>query len=146
MTDQNPPIHGRRRRFQISIRVLMLIVLIAGVILGWVEHRIRLRAAESAYTNAKLTRIVAEIALAEYVDGIYKQDVKSIELEISSAETRLRGAEELLGEAKRMGAEEQKILAAEIASEEKAAARSKVVLRVLRRSGGPWKKSPSLRR
>jgi HlyD family secretion protein len=128
MADQKHPIHERRLRFRISIRVLILIVLVSGLIFGWVEHRIRLRSAESAYTNAKLTRIVAETALAEYVDGIYKQDVKSIELEISSAETRLRGAEELLGDAKRMGAEEQKILAAEIASEKKAAERAKFVL------------------
>jgi HlyD family secretion protein len=128
MTDQNSPIHGRRRRFRISIRVLMSIVLLSGVIFGWVEHRIRLRSAESAYNRAKITRIAAETGLAEYVDGIYKQDVEMFALEISSAEMTLRGAEELLGEAKRMPAEAQKALAALIASEEQAATRAKVVL------------------
>src|SRR5262249_516468 len=99
-----------------------------GVIFGWVEHRTRLRSAESAYNRAKLTRIAAETGLAEYVDAIYKQDVEMLAREISSAEVSLRGAEELLGEAKRMSAGEQKILAAMIASEEQAAARAKVAL------------------
>jgi HlyD family secretion protein len=128
MTDQDSPIHGRRRWFRISIRVLMLIILISGVIFGWVEHRIRLKSAESAYNRAKLTRIVAETALAEYVDAIYKPDVETLALEISSAEVKLREAEEFLGEAKRMPAEAQKALAAEIASVEQRATRAKVVL------------------
>jgi hypothetical protein len=64
----------------------MLLVLISGVIFGWVEHRIRVRSAESAYNRARATRIVTEDALAEYINGIYKADVKTIEGEISSAE------------------------------------------------------------
>ncbi len=76
----------------------------------------------------KLTRIVAETALAEYVNAIYKQDVEMIALEIVSAEATLRGAEELRGEAKRVPAEAQTALAAEIASVEKKATRAKTVL------------------
>jgi hypothetical protein len=82
---------------------------------------------ESAFNRAKLTRIVAETALAEYV-AIYKQDVETVAGEISSADMKLRGAEESLGEAKRMPAEAQKALAAEIASVEQKATRAKVVL------------------
>src|SRR5262245_18055417 len=119
MTYRDSPIHERRCRFRISIRVLMFFVLISGDIFAWVEHRIRLRSAESAYNRAKATRIVAEIALAEYVDAIYKQDVEMLAREISSAEGTLRQAEELLGEAKHMPAEAQKALAEEIASEER---------------------------
>jgi hypothetical protein len=106
----------------------MFMILISGVIFGWVEHRLRSGSAESAYNRAKLTRIVAETALAEYVDAIYKQDAEMVALEISSAEAKLRRAEEFLGEAKRMPAEAQKALAAEIASEERAATRAKVIL------------------
>ena len=36
------------------------------------------RAAEAAYHNAKLTREVAELAIAEYTEGIYKQDMETV--------------------------------------------------------------------
>jgi hypothetical protein len=42
------------------------------------EQRITTKAAEANFQNARLTREVAEIAVTEYSEGIYKQDVQTI--------------------------------------------------------------------
>ena len=39
-----------------------------------VNQRITVKAAEATYENARLAREVAEIAVVEYIEGIYKSD------------------------------------------------------------------------
>ena len=51
-----------------------------------VNQTITTKSAEAAYQNAKLAREVAEIALTEYVEGILKQDRKTLKTTIASAE------------------------------------------------------------
>src|SRR2546421_5309526 len=46
-----------------------------------------LAAAAATYENAKLTREVAEIAVIEYKEGIYRQDTDTIKGEIALAES-----------------------------------------------------------
>ena len=41
------------------------------------------------YENAKLTREVAEIAVVEYTEGIYKADLQTIDNEIGLAKSDL---------------------------------------------------------
>src|SRR5262249_606036 len=43
--------------------------------------------AEGAYLNARLAREVAELALTEYVQGIYKQELDTLKGEIDAAES-----------------------------------------------------------
>ncbi len=80
-----------------SLRALMVLVLIFGCVLGWIVHhvriKVRIKASEAAYQQAKLTREVAEIALVEYVEGIFKRDVETVEGEISLAEADLKRAD-----------------------------------------------------
>jgi hypothetical protein len=94
------PEHGRR--FHISLRMLMGLVLIAGVIVGWVEHRIRLKAAERAHKRAQLTTQVAEIAVVEYVHGIYQQEINTVDAEIASAKAHVNQADNSLGQSNRI--------------------------------------------
>ena len=47
------------------------------------------RAAEAAYQNAKLTREVAEIAVTEYKEGIFKRDMQTVVGELKLAATDL---------------------------------------------------------
>ena len=54
------------------------------------------RGAEAAYLNAKLTRQVAEIAVVEYLEGIYKQDKETILGEIALAKADMKRAEDRL--------------------------------------------------
>ena len=42
------------------------------------DREIAARSAKAAYQNAKLTREVAEIAVVEYTEGIYKQDMETV--------------------------------------------------------------------
>jgi multidrug resistance efflux pump len=42
------------------------------------RQRTKTRAAEVAYGNARLTREVAEIAVTEYTEGIFKQDMQTV--------------------------------------------------------------------
>jgi RNA polymerase sigma factor (sigma-70 family) len=60
------------------------------------------RAAEAAYQNAKLTREVAEIAVIEYVEGIYKQDLDTVDGEIKLAESDLSRHDDRVDWARRM--------------------------------------------
>jgi len=50
--------------------------------------------AEAAYQNAKLTREVAEIAVTEYTEGIYLQELQTVKAEIAAAQTAIQKAEE----------------------------------------------------
>ena len=50
----------------------------------------------AAYQNAKLSREVAEIAVAEYVEGIFKQDLYTLKSEIAGAEAAIQKAEDRL--------------------------------------------------
>jgi hypothetical protein len=88
---------------QLSIRALMVLVVIFGFVFGWFAHRTRVRQALAALENANLTREVAEIAVVEYAEGIFLQDLATVQREISSAETALRLAEEQLDRSKRIG-------------------------------------------
>ena len=61
-----------------------------------VNQRITTQGAESSYLNAKLTRQVAEIAVNEYREGIYKQEMQTALGEIALAESDLKRAEDRL--------------------------------------------------
>jgi multidrug resistance efflux pump len=52
--------------------------------------------AEAAYQNAKLAREAAEIAVAEYVEGIFKQESFSLKGQILGAEAAIEKAEDRL--------------------------------------------------
>ena len=65
-------------------------------------RRSRPRAPRPTYENAKLTREVAEIAVIEYVEGIFKQDQATVEGEIKLAESDLSRSEDRLDWAQRM--------------------------------------------
>ena len=54
------------------------------------------KGAEASYQNAKLTREVAEIAVTEYVDGIFKQEHETAKGEIALAESDRKRAEDRL--------------------------------------------------
>ena len=54
-----------------------------------VNQKITTKSAEANHENAKLTREVAEIAVVEYEEGIYKQDLSTVEGEIKLAESDL---------------------------------------------------------
>ncbi|MFI5459308.1 MAG: hypothetical protein ACHRXM_28115 [Isosphaerales bacterium] len=132
MSGQNIPKPGHRRRFRMSILVLMVLVLISGCVFGWVEHRIRLRAAQAAYQHAKITREVAQIAVVEYIEGIYKQDIETVQGEISLAEADLKRAQERLDRSKRM-AEKRNVPGAATVSAEQAVERANFVLEQVRK-------------
>ncbi|MFO0909667.1 MAG: HlyD family efflux transporter periplasmic adaptor subunit [Isosphaeraceae bacterium] len=54
------------------------------------------KGAEANFQNAKLTREVAEIAVTEYLEGIYKQDYETARGEIALAESDMKRAEDRL--------------------------------------------------
>jgi HlyD family secretion protein len=92
----------RWSRPRFTIMSLMIAVVIASLVLtGIVVRRERnrrlvaLQAASANYWNAKLTREVTEIAVVEYEEGIYKQDLSTVEGEIALAESDLKRAREL---------------------------------------------------
>jgi multidrug efflux pump subunit AcrA (membrane-fusion protein) len=60
------------------------------------------KGAEAAYLNAKLTREVAEIAVIEYVEGIFKQDEQTVRGEIALADSNLKRAQDRLEWSNRM--------------------------------------------
>jgi len=60
------------------------------------SQMITTKGAEAAYLNAKLTREVAEIAVREYVEGIFKQDWETVQGEIALAEADRKRAEDRL--------------------------------------------------
>ncbi len=57
------------------------------------NQKITTRSAEAAFQNARLTREVAEIAVKEYEDGIYPQDLQTIQGEIKTAEAEIKNTE-----------------------------------------------------
>ena len=57
-----------------------------------INQRITTKSAEANFQNAKLTREVAEIAVVEYEQGIYIQDLATVEGEIKLAESDLAGS------------------------------------------------------
>jgi len=65
-----------------------------------VNQQITTKCAEANHENAKLTREVAEIAVVEYVEGIFKQDFATVEGEIKLNESDLSRAEDRLDWAK----------------------------------------------
>jgi multidrug resistance efflux pump len=54
------------------------------------------KGSEAAYQNAKLTREVAEIAVREYEQGVFKQNLATAEGEIARAESDLKRSEDRL--------------------------------------------------
>ncbi len=52
---------------------------------GWIALRIQEKSAESAYQKARLDREIAEITILEYKEGVYVQDLASVEGEIGAA-------------------------------------------------------------
>ncbi len=66
------------------------------------NQKITTESASASWINAQLTREVAEIAVIEYVDGVYKQDHDTVEGEIKLAESDLSRAEDRLDWATRM--------------------------------------------
>jgi HlyD family secretion protein len=98
----------RMSRPRFTILTLMIVVVIASLVLTAIavyRQRIRLTALQSAtadYKNARLTREVAEIAVKEYVEGIFVQDKAMAEDEIKLAQSDLSRSEERLDWATRM--------------------------------------------
>ena len=66
------------------------------------NQKITTESAKANFANATLTREVAEIAVREYVEGIYKQDLATVEGEIKLAESELSRAEDRVDWAQRM--------------------------------------------
>ena len=77
-----------------------------------VNQMIAVKRAEAAYQNAKLTREVAEIAVTEYVEGIYKQEQDTLKGEIVTAETAIQKAEARLERTRRARKRMNDVLAA----------------------------------
>ncbi len=91
-----------------TIRRLMVVVLLSSLVLVVVvsiqqrNRQITIAGARAAYLNAQLTRQVAEIALVEYQEGIYKQDKQTIQGEIALAESDRKRAEDRLEWSRKM--------------------------------------------
>ena len=66
------------------------------------NQQITTKSAESNFQNATLTREVAEISVTEYVEGIYKQDLATVEGEIKLAESELSRSADRVDWAQRM--------------------------------------------
>ena len=62
------------------------------------------QAAEAAYQNATLTREIAELAVAEYTEGIYKQDMETVLGELKMAASDLTRVVDRVDWASRMHA------------------------------------------
>jgi HlyD family secretion protein len=66
-----------------------------------VNQTIATRRAEAAYQNAKLAREAAEIAVAEYADGIFRQESYALKSQVAGARASIQKAEERLERTKR---------------------------------------------
>ena len=66
-----------------------------------INQRITTESAEAAYQNAKLAREVAEIAVREYNEGIYKQEQETLKGEIAAARSAIQKAESRLERTRR---------------------------------------------
>jgi len=89
----------RLSRPRFTILTLMIVVVIASLVLTAIAvHRQRIRltialqSAAADYENAKLAREVAEIAVVEYKEGIFKQDRDVLKSELALAESDLKRA------------------------------------------------------
>jgi hypothetical protein len=78
---------------RLSVGVFMVLVLVVGCGLGWVI-RGRLKEAEAAYREARAARRVAEAAVVEYRDGIYKQERETTVGEVARALAMRKSAED----------------------------------------------------
>ncbi len=65
-------------------------------------QEITIRSAEADAQAAKLIREVAELAVTEYVEGLYRKDLATVEGEIKLAEANLAGGEDALEWTRRM--------------------------------------------
>jgi hypothetical protein len=99
----------RLSRPRFTIANLMTLVVIASLaslgIVMRIERNRRLAAlqvAQAKYENAKLTREVAEIAVAEFTEGIFPQDLQSVDIEIGLAKSDLERALRPQGSDKRV--------------------------------------------
>jgi hypothetical protein len=96
-------------RIRFTIGRLMIAVLVPSLTLWVVMLSLqvsRTRRAESAYKQAVLTREVAEYAVKEYVEGIFKQDKATIEGKIALARSEFERATDRVewsDKAKRLG-------------------------------------------
>ena len=68
----------------------------------WRAQQIVTRKAEANYQNARLTREIAEFAVLEYAEGIFNQDLATVEGEIKLAESNLQRSKDRLDWARRM--------------------------------------------
>jgi hypothetical protein len=75
----------RLPRVRLTIRLLMIAIVLAGLIFAGIaasrrarQRRIDLLVAQAAYEQAHLTREVAEIAVTEYAAGICKQELETV--------------------------------------------------------------------
>jgi HlyD family secretion protein len=57
------------------------------------NQRITVKSAEASYQNAKIAREVAELAVTEYVEGIYKADLKSLTDAVTAADSAIQKAD-----------------------------------------------------
>ena len=62
-----------------------------------INQRITMKAAEANYENAKIAREVAEIAVVEYSDGIYKSEMKILKDAGTAAQSAIDKADTRLG-------------------------------------------------
>ncbi len=82
-----------------------------------INQQITTKSADANYRNATLTREVAEIAVKEYVEGIYKQDLATVEGEIKLAESELSRSLDRVDWAQRMSVKGYISMAAKISEE-----------------------------
>ena len=68
----------------------------------WRAQQIVARKVEADYHNARLTREIAEIVVVEYEEGIFKQDLATVDGEIKLAESDLSRPRDRLEWARRM--------------------------------------------
>jgi hypothetical protein len=89
----------RLPRPRFTIAHLMVLVVIAGMVLTGIVLRIErnrriaaLQVALANYEAAKLTLEAAQIAVVEYTEGIYKQDLQTVDNAIALAKSDLESA------------------------------------------------------
>ena len=61
-----------------------------------VNQRVATESAKANYQNAKLTREIAEIAITEYTDGIFLEDLATVEGKIRLARSDLQRSRDML--------------------------------------------------
>jgi hypothetical protein len=104
----------RARRLLVRIAIGALTLLSPGCLLQlqaqeaqnvkarWRAQQIATRKAEAEYHNARLAREIAEITVREYLEGLYSQEIATINGEIALAESDLQRAQDQLDRARRM--------------------------------------------